>query len=132
VADTAEDRAEAVDVLRAIMAEVGERPRPIDKDDAEGWVEEAASVVRDVPQLGISGWLCAVAALTLWGPRTQADAEALALIVAESEGGEPTELVGVFRTVEARWEGLGALDEEQRLTALGWWGLPEALLRAWA
>lgn len=28
-------------------------------------------------------------------------------------------------------EALGALDEDQRLTELGWWGLPEALHRAW-
>jgi len=27
---------------------------------------------------------------------------------------------------------LGALDDQGRLTALGWWGLPEALPRAWA
>jgi len=26
----------------------------------------------------------------------------------------------------------GAIDDENRLTALGWWGLPEAMLRVWA
>jgi hypothetical protein len=102
-----------------------------EKDSAEAWIGEAAAVVGDVPQLGVSGWMCTVA-LTIWGPRTQADAEALASIVAESEGGDAAELRDVFKTVESRWEGLGALDEQQRLTALGWWGLPEALLRAWA
>jgi hypothetical protein len=36
-----------------------------------------------------------------------------------------------FNTVELLWTALGAIDRGARLTALGWWGLPEALLRAW-
>jgi hypothetical protein len=27
---------------------------------------------------------------------------------------------------------LGAIDDDERLTPLGWWGLPEAMLRVWA
>ena len=123
--------AEAAEVMQAIMAEVGERPCPAGTADADGWLDAAAVVVRDVDALGVSGWLCTVAALTLWGPRTLADADALAAIVAESEGGDPAELNAVFTPVVARWQELGAIDEQQRLTALGWWGLPEALLRAW-
>jgi hypothetical protein len=30
------------------------------------------------------------------------------------------------------WSVLGAIDEDDRLTALGWWGLPEAMRRAWS
>lgn len=30
------------------------------------------------------------------------------------------------------WRLLGAVDGDERLTRLGWWGLPEALRRAWA
>ena len=121
---------EAAEVLHAILAEVGERPRPAGVD--EGWLDGAATVVHDTEALGVAGWLCAVAALTMWGPRTQADAEALALIVAESEGGDTAELAGILTPVVARWREIGALDEQERLTALGWWGLPEALLRAWS
>jgi hypothetical protein len=127
--DRPEALQEAADVLGAVMAEVGERPRPAGV--GEEWLDAGAAVVRDVEEPGVSGWLCVVAALTLWGPRTQSDAEALAAIVAESEGGDPAELAAVFTRVVSRWQELGALDEQERLTALGWWGLPEALLRAW-
>jgi hypothetical protein len=33
--------------------------------------------------------------------------------------------------VTAMWSVLGAIDEDDRLTPLGWWGLPEAMSRAW-
>ncbi len=39
---------------------------------------------------------------------------------------------GLFLHVTAMWSVLGAIDEDDRLTALGWWGLPEAMRRAWA
>ena len=38
--------------------------------------------------------------------------------------------VGLF-TVVRLWQVLGAIDEDDRLTGLGWWGLPESLLHAW-
>jgi hypothetical protein len=122
---------EAADVLSAVMTEVGERPRPAGMVDVDGWLDEASAVVRDIPGPGVSGWLCVVAALTLWGPRTLADPEALAVIVAESEGGEPADLAEIFTPVVQRWREIGAVDEQDRLTSLGWWGLPEALLRSW-
>jgi hypothetical protein len=39
---------------------------------------------------------------------------------------------GLFQPVTSLWQVLGAIDDEERLTALGWWGLPEAMLRVWA
>jgi hypothetical protein len=39
---------------------------------------------------------------------------------------------GMFLPVVSLWQVLGAVDEDERLTALGWWGLPEAMLRVWA
>jgi hypothetical protein len=39
---------------------------------------------------------------------------------------------GLFLHVTAMWSVLGAIDEDDRLTALGWWGLPEAMRRAWS
>lgn len=122
---------EAADVLSAVMTEVGERPVPTGMENADGWLDEASAVVRDFSEPGVSGWLCVVAALTLWGPRTLADPDALAVIVAESEGGEPAELAEIFTPVVERWREIGAVDEQDRLTNLGWWGLPEALLRSW-
>ena len=38
----------------------------------------------------------------------------------------------LFSHVASLWEVLGATDADQRLTSLGWWGLPEALRRVWA
>jgi hypothetical protein len=39
---------------------------------------------------------------------------------------------GLFLPVTSLWQVLGAIDEDERLTTLGWWGLPEAMLRVWA
>ena len=39
---------------------------------------------------------------------------------------------GLFLHVVALWSVLGAIDHDDRLTSLGWWGLPEAMQRAWA
>lgn len=39
---------------------------------------------------------------------------------------------GLFLHVTAMWSVLGAIDSDDRLTLLGWWGLPEAMRRAWA
>ena len=39
---------------------------------------------------------------------------------------------GLFLPVTSLWQVLGAIDDDERLTALGWWGLPEAMLRVWA
>ncbi|CAN5918668.1 hypothetical protein BH23ACT10_BH23ACT10_02290 [soil metagenome] len=36
-----------------------------------------------------------------------------------------------FQTVALLWRALGAIDVDERLTPLGWWGLPEATLAAW-
>ncbi|MBO0804166.1 MAG: hypothetical protein J2P25_13965 [Nocardiopsaceae bacterium] len=39
---------------------------------------------------------------------------------------------GLFLHVTAMWSVLGAIDDDDRLTPLGWWGLPEAMRRAWS
>ena len=41
-------------------------------------------------------------------------------------------LEGLFLPVTSLWQVLGAIDEDERLTPLGWWGLPKAMLRVWA
>jgi hypothetical protein len=38
----------------------------------------------------------------------------------------------LFLPVTALWQALGAIDDAERLTALGWWGLPEAMRIVWA
>src|SRR5688500_2002641 len=123
---------EAAEVLKAIQAEGGDRPKPPVPDDEEAWLDRVASVTADVTGLDVSGWLCTVAALTLWGPRTQADAAALAHYVAEAEGGDRGELAETFEPVVERWQSLEVIDAAGRLTNLGWWGLSEAFVRAWS
>ncbi len=39
---------------------------------------------------------------------------------------------GLFLPVTTLWHILGAIDDDDRLTPLGWWGLPEAMRRVWA
>jgi hypothetical protein len=39
---------------------------------------------------------------------------------------------GLFVHVTTLWSVLGAIDSDERLTELGWWGLPEAMLRVWS
>ncbi len=175
----------ALDELREILAEVGERPRPeadlkaacrdlrtalmrggwpadllgagggvnpsnLDPDDAQLWLRLAAGVVSPVDEppestlddeLSLSAialdheeWLEAVAALARGGPGTRASAEDLARFVAGmDDGGDDIDvLTGWFSTVVQQWRMLGAVDDRDRLTPLGWWGLPEALVQAWS
>jgi hypothetical protein len=123
---------EAAEILRGILSEVGERAKPSLPDDENTWLGNVASVTDDVDGLDVSGWLCVVAALTIWGPRTDADPAALATYVAETEGGDHGELAKAFGPVVERWHELEVIDDVGRLTNLGWWGLPEAFIRAWS
>ena len=123
---------EAAEILKGILAEVGERSKPPLPDDEATWLGNVAAVTDEVDGLDVSGWLCVVAALTIWGPRTDADPAALATYVAETEGGDPGELAKAFVPVVERWHELEVIDDVGRLTKLGWWGLPEAFIRAWS
>ena len=49
----------------------------------------------------------------------------------EDDDFDELSIEGLFLHVTAMWSVLGAIDEDDRLTALGWWGLPEAMQRAW-
>jgi hypothetical protein len=122
---------EAAEVLRGILAEVGDRPKPPVPGDEETWLQQVAAVT-DEADLDVSAWLCVVAALTLWGPRTDADPAALATYVADTEGGDRGELTKAFEPVVERWHALEVIDDVGRLSKLGWWGLPEAFVRAWS
>jgi len=54
------------------------------------------------------------------------------LFLSEDDEFDDLTLESLFLPVTSLWQVLGAIDEEERLTALGWWGLPEAMLRVWA
>ncbi len=89
-------------------------------------------------------WLAAISTLTRRGPGTPASAADLARYVRDycAADGMPDDpghedvdepaIAELFFHVERLWEVLGAIDAAQRLTPLGWWGLPEALQKAWS
>jgi hypothetical protein len=93
-------------------------------------------------------WLAAICALARGGPGTPASEADIARYVSEYEPDEDAgdddsefsfdDLDDDAETVEALflhvtplWRVLGAINESDRLTPLGWWGLPEALRLAW-
>jgi hypothetical protein len=112
--------------------------------DTELWLSLAAGVINPVGEpsegsldddlsmiaLDPEEWLEAVAALARGGPGTPASAEDLAEFVAGPDD-DIEVLAGWFTAVVELWQLLGAIDDVERLTPLGWWGIPEALLQAW-
>jgi hypothetical protein len=124
-----------------------------DSDDLDPISQAQASVM----SLDHFDWLAVMSALASGGPGTGASEADLAGYVRDfdpdfdgegaltDEGSLEDEddydleelddelaLEGLFLHVTPLWRALGAIDSEDRLTALGWWGLPEAMKRAWS
>jgi hypothetical protein len=103
-------------------------------------------------------WLAVISALTAGGPGTSASAEDLAAYVRDydpddaeldedevdfdladtdtddDDDDDEFDELGMeelFLPVTALWQALGAIDGDERLTPLGWWGLPEAMRIVW-
>jgi hypothetical protein len=80
-------------------------------------------------------WLAVATALASSGPGTSATADDLARFVGEYDPDDVDDqadaAAGMFLHVVALWRVLGAVDEAEMLTELGWWGIPEAVQRAW-
>ncbi|HEY2238221.1 MAG TPA: hypothetical protein VGI21_05500 [Streptosporangiaceae bacterium] len=117
--------------------------------DPEWWLTLAAGVVSPAGEsadpeandaigalcsLQAADWLPVMAALARGGPGTPAAADDLAGYAREyrAEDFDEPAVTELFSYVAALWQALGATDHRQRLTALGWWGLPEAVRRVWA
>jgi hypothetical protein len=124
--------------------------------------DEAESELTAICAIDHFDWLAAITALAEGGPGTAASAVDLAAYVRDydpedPEDGEPGDetdetdegepdgffladdeefddltMEGLFLPVTSLWQLLGAIDDDERLTPLGWWGLPEAMLRVWA
>jgi hypothetical protein len=130
-------------------------PAPHDSDDDE--TDTVSRAIGALCALEHIDWLAAVSALAKGGPGTPASAADITGYVREyCEAGAPPEagdtlsvlpddlggagdedfdeeaVEELFSYVASLWEVLGATDATQRLTALGWWGLPEALRKVWA
>jgi hypothetical protein len=81
-------------------------------------------------------WLAAISALARGGPGIPAGEDDLARYVTEYDPDDIDDqadaAAGMFLHAVGLWRVLGAIDDSDRLTPLGWWGLPKALQRAWA
>jgi hypothetical protein len=80
-------------------------------------------------------WLAVATALASGGPGTSASADDLARFVSEYDPDDVDDqadaAAGMFLHAVALWQVLGAVDDDEMLTELGWWGIPEAVQRAW-
>ncbi len=113
--------------------------------------DELSAAMAAVCALDHFDWLAVMSALVTGGPGTPASAADLARYVREYDPAtaqadddldyddfpddddfDDLSIEGLFLHVTAMWSVLGAIDEDDRLTALGWWGLPEAMRRAWS
>ncbi len=105
-------------------------------------------------------WLAVITALAEGGPGTAASAADLAgyvrdydpedtagaddaddgpdqddddyVFLDEDDEFDDLTMESMFLPVTSLWRVIGAIDDDERLTRLGWWGLPEAMLRVWA
>jgi hypothetical protein len=126
-----------------------------------GGPDETDSAIAAICAIDHFDWLAVITALTAGGPGTAAAASDLAAYVRDydPDDGEPDDededeasddadfeldddgdddefdelgMEDLFLPVTALWQVLGAIDDHQRLTPLGWWGLPEAMRIVWA
>jgi len=129
------------------------------RDDGEP--DETDSDITAICAIDHFDWLAVITALAEGGPGTPASAADLAAYVrdydpedlTDPDDGPPGEddddddddfflgddeefddltMESLFLPVISLWQVLGAVDDDERLTPLGWWGLPEAMLRVWA
>ena len=126
-------------------------------DEAEGELSETDSAIAAICAIDHFDWLAVITALAEGGPGTSASAADLAGYVrdydpdgAELDGDDEDEddydladldedaefdelgMEGLFLPVTSLWQVMGAIDDDDCLTPLGWWGLPEAMRRVWA
>lgn len=80
-------------------------------------------------------WLATTTTLARGGPGTSASPADLARYVSEFDPDDYDDQADaaaeMFTYAVGLWDVLGAVDDEERLTPLGWWGLPNAVQQAW-
>jgi hypothetical protein len=88
--------------------------------------------------LELVDWVGAVIGLVRAGVGAVADPEDLVRYIdecpeidGETDPDDALHVETAFYTIIAGWRATGALDSKDRLTPLGWWGLPRALGWAW-
>ena len=103
--------------------------------EASGLDPELESAVM---ALELADWVGAIVGLVRAGVGASAEPEALIAAIHDTRevdgvvDPDDAAVVGfAFEVVLPTWEAVGAVDPDRRLTALGAWGLPRALARAW-
>jgi Plasmid pRiA4b ORF-3-like protein len=124
---------------------------PLPADDAELWLAAAGALIAmrepsgldpeleaAVMALELADWVGAVVGLVRGGVGANAEAAALVAAINDCQEVDGTvdpddaDLVELaFEVVLSTWDAVGAVDADRRLTALGAWGLPWSLARAW-
>jgi hypothetical protein len=127
-----------------------------------GGPHETDSAIAAICAIDHFDWLAVITTLASGGPGTAASAADLAAYVRDydpddGEGDDEDDadeapddtdfeldddlddeefdelgMEDLFLPVTELWQVLGAIDDQQRLTPLGWWGLPEAMRIVWA
>ncbi len=108
--------------------------------DLDRELSDEDTVLANLFAIQYADWLAAVTALARLGPGVLASPERIARLISESEdidaydeGPDDLDATEVlFGPVVRLWAHLGIVDGDGVLTALGWWGLPKALERAWS
>ena len=107
-----------------------------DEDELGGELSADQEAMVALCALDHYDWLAAMAALARGGPGTPASEDDLGRYVSEYDpddfDDQADAAAGMFLHAVELWRVLGAVDDADRLTPLGWWGLPEGLQRAWA
>ena len=107
-----------------------------EEDEPVGELSEDEEALVALCALDHNDWLAATTALARGGPGTPASEDDLGGYLSEYDPDDIDDqadaAAGMFLHVVGLWRVLGAVDDADRLTPLGWWGLPEALQRAWA
>ncbi|MET8002504.1 hypothetical protein [Nonomuraea glycinis] len=111
-----------------------------DRELNDGEPDDEDTVLANLFAIQYADWLAVVAALARLGPGVLASPERIARMISESEDIDaydesPDDLDAtevLFGPVVRLWGHLGIVDADGVLTPLGWWGLPQALERAWS
>jgi hypothetical protein len=137
-AELPDDDAELwLQVAAGIVAPVDELPSARDSDadlDVGDLTDDEEAMVA-LCALDHYDWLAVGTAIAKGGPGTPASADHLARFVSDYDPDEVDDqadaAAGMFLHVVGLWRVIGAVDDDDRLTRLGWWGIPEAVQRAW-
>jgi hypothetical protein len=102
----------------ASAADLAAYVRDFDPDDEDD--DDTAEVVEIAVEIDEAGDI------------TEIDLEEIDFDEDDLEPFDELSMESLFLPVTTLWQVLGAIDADDRLTPLGWWGLPEAMRQVWA